>query len=161
LGGVYLANRAFDGIAGGLAAAARAAIAWKQVAPLFKAAARAASTLPFVSAPQIQPRVGGGATRLVDAGGLAYRYQPGGAPVVKGASLTIRHGERLLVEGGSGGGKSTLASLLVGLRKPDAGLLLLNGLDRNTLGDAWHEFATEAPQFHENHILSGTLAFNL
>jgi ABC-type Mn2+/Zn2+ transport system ATPase subunit len=31
----------------------------------------------------------------------------------------------------------------------------------NTLGDAWHEFATEAPQFHENHILTGTLAFRI
>jgi ATP-binding cassette subfamily B protein len=47
------------------------------------------------------------------------------------------------------------------LRKPNSGLLLLNGLDRHTLGDSWHRFATEAPQFHENHILSGTLAFNL
>jgi ATP-binding cassette subfamily B protein len=161
LGGVYLANRAFDGIAAGLAAAARAAIAWKQVGPLFKAAARPASTLPFVSAPPTQPWPDRGTTRLIDADGLVYRYAQRDEPVLKGASLTIRHGERLLVEGGSGGGKSTLASLLVGLRKPDAGLLLLNGLDRNTLGDAWHEFATEAPQFHENHILSGTLAFNL
>ena len=39
--------------------------------------------------------------------------------------------------------------------------LLLNGLDRPTLGDNWHRLATEAPQFHENHILSGTLGFNL
>lgn len=37
-------------------------------------------------------------------------------------------------KGARAGGKSTLASLLVGLRKPDSGLLLLNGLDRNTLG---------------------------
>jgi ATP-binding cassette subfamily B protein len=38
---------------------------------------------------------------------------------------------------------------------------LLNGLDRHTLGESWHKLATEAPQFHENHVLSGTLAFNL
>ena len=49
----------------------------------------------------------------------------------------------------------------MGLRKPESGLLLLNGLDRPTLGDNWHRLATEAPQFHENHILSGTLGFNL
>jgi ABC-type multidrug transport system fused ATPase/permease subunit len=29
------------------------------------------------------------------------------------------------------------------------------------LGESWHKLATEAPQFHENHVLSGTLAFNL
>jgi ATP-binding cassette, subfamily B, bacterial len=80
---------------------------------------------------------------------------------VNGASLTIRHGDRLLIEGASGEGKSTLAALLVGLRTPDSGLLLLNGLDRFTLGDAWHRFATAAPQFHENHVLVGTLGFNL
>ena len=54
-----------------------------------------------------------------------------------------------------------MAALLVGLRAPDSGLLLLNGLDRHTLGESWHRLATEAPQFHENYILSGTLAFNL
>src|SRR5215831_109976 len=166
LGGVFLANRAFTGIASGLAAAARAGIAWRQVAPLFKAAARPVSTLPFVSAPQMQPQMQpqfarAAPSRLIEAEGLVYCYPAQGEPVLDRASLTIHHGERLLVEGGSGGGKSTLASLLVGLRRPDSGLLLLNGLDRNTLGDAWHEFATEAPQFHENHILTGTLAFNL
>ncbi len=103
----------------------------------------------------------GAPTRLIDADSLTYRYQPQSEPVLRGASLTIHHGERILVEGPSGGGKSTLASLLVGLRKPDSGLLLLNGLDRHTLGDAWHQFATEAPQFHENHVLSGTIGFNL
>jgi ATP-binding cassette subfamily B protein len=44
---------------------------------------------------------------------------------------------------------------------PESGLLLLNGLDRHTLGENWHRLATAAPQFHDNHILSGTLAFNL
>jgi ATP-binding cassette, subfamily B, bacterial len=50
---------------------------------------------------------------------------------------------------------------MTGLRLPESGLLLLNGLDRPTLGLGWHQLATEAPQFHENHILSGSLAFNL
>ena len=50
---------------------------------------------------------------------------------------------------------------MTGLRLPDSGLLLLDGLDRPTLGLGWHQLATEAPQFHENHILSGSLAFNL
>jgi ATP-binding cassette subfamily B protein len=75
--------------------------------------------------------------------------------------LNIERGDRLLIEGPSGGGKSTLASVLTGLRRPDAGLLLLGGLDRHTVGDDWHRHVTAAPQFHENHIFSGTLAFNL
>jgi ATP-binding cassette subfamily B protein len=81
--------------------------------------------------------------------------------VLHSVDLSIRRGERILLEGGSGGGKSTLASLLTGLRQPASGSLLLNGLDRQTLGENWHKLAAEAPQFHENHILTGTLGFNL
>ena len=57
---------------------------------------------------------------------------------------------------------STLASLLVGLRVPESGLLLLCGLDYPTLGlEGWRRRVVSAPQFHENHVLTGTFAFNL
>ncbi|MFO1080004.1 MAG: ABC transporter ATP-binding protein [Reyranellaceae bacterium] len=162
LGGVLLANRAFTGIASGLSAAARAAMAWQQVSPLFRAAGRTPPELPFMPLKKMQGQpADGGYAKVIDADGLSYRYQAAGEPALKSVSLVIRHGERLLLEGGSGGGKSTLASLLTGLRVPQSGMLLLNGLDRFTLGESWHEFATEAPQFQENHILSGTLGFNL
>ena len=70
----------------------------------------------------------------------------------------MRVGDRLLLEGPSGGGKSTLASLLAGLRPPQSGLLLLRGLDRQTLGTrAWRRQAAAAPQFHENHVLTVNL----
>lgn len=62
----------------------------------------------------------------------------------------------------SGGGKSTLAALLVGLREPESGLVHVRGLDRETLGArAWRDVVSAAPQFHDNHIVSGTLSFNL
>jgi ABC-type multidrug transport system fused ATPase/permease subunit len=39
---------------------------------------------------------------------------------------------------------------------------LVEGLDRHTLGlDGWRRRAVAAPQFHENFIFTGTLAFNL
>jgi ATP-binding cassette subfamily B protein len=39
---------------------------------------------------------------------------------------------------------------------------LLSGLDRSTLGDAsWRRRVASAPQFHENHVLSASLGFNL
>ena len=47
------------------------------------------------------------------------------------------------------------------MRQPQSGLLLMQGLDAPTLGSQWHAMATTAPQFHENHVLSGTVAFNL
>ena len=162
LGGILLANRALSGVSGGLAALARAGIAWTQVSTLFYSADKKPAQEAFLSSTQITGTGGEGAAgQLIDASDLVFRYRPDGDPVLNGVNLSIYNGERILLEGSSGGGKSTLASLLVGLRIPDSGLLLLNGLDRHTLGESWSRLATEAPQFHENHILSGTLAFNL
>jgi ATP-binding cassette subfamily B protein len=129
------------------------------VAELFHAARRENAPQPFLTTAQM--RGAGAGPRLIDANGLTFRYQAAGEPVLRGADLAIGRGERILLEGASGGGKSTLASLLAGLRDADSGLLLLNGLDRHTLGDNWHRLATEAPQFHENHVLSGSFGFNL
>jgi ATP-binding cassette, subfamily B, bacterial len=167
LGGMLLANRALYSISGGLAALSRAGIAWKQVSALFHSAQRKAPTEAFLSTAQISPNAGGSAGAgaragtLVEASSIVFRYHANGEPVLQGVDLSVKRGERILLEGSSGGGKSTLAALLVGLRQPESGLLLMNGLDRHTLGESWHKLATEAPQFHENHILSGTLGFNL
>jgi ATP-binding cassette subfamily B protein len=74
----------------------------------------------------------------------------------------MRLGERVLLEGPSGGGKSTLVALLTGLRQPESGLLLLGGLDLPTLGAAsWRQRVVAVPQFHDNHVFTGTLAFNV
>ncbi len=155
LGGVLFAHRALGGLTGGLSALARAAIAWQQVAPLFHAAAQEDDECPWLGGALDEP-----APRLVDAQQLAFGYAQA-APVLQGVDLQVRAGERVLLSGPSGGGKSTLAALIVGLRAPSAGLLLLNGLDRATLGADWQRLATEAPQFHDNHVYTGTLAFNL
>ena len=161
-GGVMLANRALGGISGGLASLASALISWKQVGPLFRAGVETTAKEPFLTTAQIDGSdLEGKRATLIDASNLVFRYRPEGDAVLRGVDLSIVRGERLLLEGSSGGGKSTLASLLVGLRIPDSGLLLLNGLDRHTLVGSWHHLATEAPQFHENHILAGTIGFNL
>jgi ABC-type bacteriocin/lantibiotic exporter with double-glycine peptidase domain len=82
--------------------------------------------------------------------------------LLRGADLRIGAGERALLTGASGSGKSTLASLLAGWRSPESGLVLLSGLDRHTLGaEGWRRRVAAAPQFHENHVFTGTLAFNL
>jgi ATP-binding cassette subfamily B protein len=162
LGGILLASRALSGVASGFSALARAGIAWTQVSSLFYAAERKPAKEPFLTSTMIASKsVDDHENKLIDASDIVFRYRPQGEPVLRGINLSIFQGERILLEGSSGGGKSTLASMLVGLRTPDSGLLLLNGLDSFTLGEGWHRLATEAPQFHENHILTATLAFNL
>jgi len=171
LGGILLGYRALKRISTGLVMMADAVISWQKVAPLFEAAAR--RQLQGSPAVALSPASRNDATDdtrdgdngkdpVMEAHDLVFRYQDRGEPVLKGCSLSIRRGERLLLEGPSGGGKSTLASLLVGLRVPQSGLLLLHGLDRQTLGDqGWRQRVVSAPQFHENHVLSETFAFNL
>lgn len=158
LGGILFAGRALGSVTSSLAALGRAVIAWREIAPMFTAAAEVEPPPPFL-APSALREDNAGTAPLMEAAGVSFSY--GARPVLDAADLVIQSGERLLLEGASGGGKSTLASLLVGIRTPNSGQVLLRGHDRRTLGASWHQFATEAPQFYENHILSGSLGFNL
>lgn len=160
IGGILFAGRAINTICGGIAGLARAAVAWNKAAPLLRAAGRPRQATPFIPSPSTG-RAAPSHEPVIDAQELRFSHDGAAQAVIEGASLTLRPGDRMLLEGQSGGGKSTFASLLSGLRAPDSGLLLLNGLDRHTLGAAWHRLATSAPQFHENHIFSGPLAYNL
>lgn len=162
LGGILLAYRALLKLVQGVADLAGAKIAWQQVASLFKAASRPQLARSFVVPLAAHDRTRRDGHPIIDAQDLAFRYRDRGEPVLRGCSLRIAAGDRLLLEGPSGSGKSTLCSLLTGLRLPESGLLLLHGLDQRTLGaDGWRRRVVAAPQFHENHILGNTLAFNL
>ncbi|MBV9247965.1 MAG: ATP-binding cassette domain-containing protein [Acetobacteraceae bacterium] len=159
LGGILMATRALASASSGLASLAQAGIAWSLVSDLFRAGG--APVEPTGAVPPARAGTQTSQQKVIDASDLVFRYRQNGNAILDGLNLTVYQGERVLLQGPSGGGKSTLAALLTGLRLPDSGLLLLNGLDRPTLGLGWHQLATEAPQFHENHILGGSLAFNL
>ena len=160
IGGILMAFRAFNRVATSLWQLEDAAISWKQVAPLFHAAARPEPVgIPLLRSAK-EPKIDG--FNLVEAQDLTFRYQDRGEPVLRKCSFAIRPLDRILLEGHSGDGKSTLASLLIGMRTPQSGLLLLDGLDWQTLGtDGWRRRVVSAPQFHENHVLTETFAFNL
>ena len=164
IGGILIAFRAFKRVATSLWQLEDAAISWKQVAPLFHAATRGEPVgIPLLRSarePQREPKTDG--FNLVEALDLTFRYQDRGEPVLRKCSFSIRPQDRILLEGHSGDGKSTLASLLIGMRTPQLGLLLLDGLDWQTVGaDGWRRRVVSAPQFHENHVLTETFAFNL
>jgi ATP-binding cassette subfamily B protein len=156
LGGVLLAHQALQRLAAGLSSLAGAAISWRNVAELFHAAARieppGVARVNATSAPR----------DVVRAQDIHFRFRDRGEPVLRGASLRVSKGDWVLVEGGSGGGKSTLAALLAGSCEPESGLLLARGMDRRTLGAReWRRQVAVAPQYHDNHILTESLAFNL
>ncbi len=49
--------------------------------------------------------------------------------ILKGLSFRVLRGETKIILGGSGGGKSTIIKLVLGLLKPDAGRILVDGED--------------------------------
>jgi ATP-binding cassette subfamily B protein len=163
LGGVLLAFGALRNLSTGLTHLTRASISWETAAPLFAAAARRRPPgVPGLSPGRSEAGSTAPGQPILAAHDLTYRYPNRHEPALRGCDLEIRAGDRLLLEGPSGGGKSTLVSLLTGLRRPEGGLLLYRGLDRETLGDhAWRHAIVAAPQFHENHVLTGTFGFNL
>jgi ATP-binding cassette subfamily B protein len=156
VGGILLAYRAWKRLAAGAWQLAGAATAWQRTSVLFNAAAR--PDLPgSLHAPEASTP-----TPVVEARDLSFRYSDRAQPVLRGANLRIAVGDRVVLEGASGGGKSTLVSILAGVREPSSGRVLIHGLDRKTVGAAeWTRRLAAAPQFHENHVLAETFAFNL
>lgn len=159
LGGILSAETAFRKFALGLVNQLLAGIiAWDQIAPLFKAAARP----EIVGNPDTAVTAHKTDGRLLGVHNISFRYSDRGDQVLDQCSLQVQNGDRILLEGPSGGGKSTLAAMLTGLRRPDNGLVLWQGLDQATLGSAgWRQRIVFAPQFHENHVLGSTFLFNL
>jgi ATP-binding cassette subfamily B protein len=164
-GGVLLAQTAFTRLAGGVVDLVDLMVAWGEVRSLAATAARGEGLRSRFFRPKpadAQRQTGSAAQPVIEARELGYRYPGRERPVLRACDLQIQSGERLLLEGPSGGGKSTLAAMLTGLREPDTGLLLLDGLDRPTHGElGWRARVAAAPQFHQNHVLTNTFAFNL
>ncbi|MEM7310252.1 MAG: ABC transporter ATP-binding protein [Planctomycetota bacterium] len=165
LGGLLLAQQAVTKLAASVAQLATLRVAWGEVRELHRAAARYEPRGDVGLAAAPASLASGGeddAVPLLAARGLGLRYPGRAEPAIEGCDLRIEAGDRVLLEGPSGGGKSTLAALVTGLREPSSGLLLLSGLDRASWGArAWRRRVSAAPQSHENHVFEGTLAFNL
>lgn len=56
--------------------------------------------------------------------------------ILNGLSFKVLRGECKVILGGSGGGKSTIIKLVLGLLKPDAGRILVDGEDITDYGEA-------------------------
>lgn len=71
---------------------------------------------------------------------VSFRYEGAAEPALRDISLHIIPGESVAVIGGTGAGKSTLVSMLLGFRMPTEGRVLLDGipterLSRRTMRD--------------------------
>jgi PrtD family type I secretion system ABC transporter len=70
---------------------------------------------------------------------VVYRVAAGATPLLGGVSMQVAAGQSTAILGPSGAGKSTLARLIIGIWRPTAGAIRLDGADlsnwpRSTLG---------------------------
>jgi len=94
-----------------------------------KAQRTSKSSINYQSATARKPREGESSinSAMVTVRGLVKRV--GAEEILRGVDLDVGHGETLAIIGRSGGGKSVLLKHLVGLMRPDAGEIWIEGQD--------------------------------
>jgi ABC-type bacteriocin/lantibiotic exporter with double-glycine peptidase domain len=82
-----------------------------------------------------------------------------GREILNNVSLSIRSGQKVAISGASGCGKSLLLDMLFGLRVPDSGLVIVNGIDpRDVRPDMLRKRVTLA---RDIEVFEGTIAENV
>lgn len=96
----------------------------------------------------------------IEVSELSFRYGATDPLVLDGLDLNIAPGEFVAITGPSGGGKTTLTKLLLGLREPTAGSIRLDGHAATPeLWRAWRARVGLVAQ--DDRLLSGSIADNI
>ena len=77
---------------------------------------------------------------------VRFSYPGASTPSLEGINLVIAKGSFVGFVGPTGGGKSTLIDILIGLLEPDAGMVLVDGVNIATAPTAWLERLGVVPQ---------------
>ena len=100
-----------------------------------------------------------GSVGSVDLDDVSFAYEPG-QPVLRDVSFHLDSREVVGIVGPSGGGKSTLVELILGLRDPQEGSIRVDGRDIGQLDKTeWARKVTFVPQ--AAHLISGSIADNI
>jgi ABC-type multidrug transport system fused ATPase/permease subunit len=97
-------------------------------------AAAGADRIFSILSTEVEPRYGSRGLLLprirqsIEFKGVSFSY-PTGDEVLKGVSLTVRHGEVVAVIGRTGCGKTTLVSLIPRFFTPSAGTIFIDGIN--------------------------------
>lgn len=94
---------------------------------------------------------------FVQCSGLKKTYNVGGEEVkaLDNVSLSVEKGDFIAICGPSGSGKSTLANVIGGLDQPDAGSVMVDGVDLATAKDK------QLSEYRNSHIGFVFQSFNL
>lgn len=92
--------------------------------------------------------------------GVRFRYGATDPEVLKDVDLKIAPGDYVAITGPSGGGKTTLLKLLLGLHEPTSGAVMLSG--RPATPGAWRAWRSRVGVVSQDDmLLAGTIADNI
>jgi ATP-binding cassette subfamily B protein RaxB len=96
----------------------------------------------------------------IELKGVTYAYGIHDPQVLKGVDLRIAPGEHVAITGVSGGGKTTLAKIILGLLDPTSGEVLVDGAPLQRMGRrAFREQVAAVLQ--DDLLFAGTIAENV
>lgn len=100
------------------------------------------------------------AVESIELQGVGYDYVPGELPALDDVNLVLKDQGIVGLVGPSGSGKSTLAQLILRVREPTRGRILVNGAPANMLDiDQWRQLVSFVPQ--EAELIHGTVRENV
>lgn len=96
----------------------------------------------------------------IDFSQVSIRYTPDAHPALIGVSLSIEHGETVVIVGHDGSGKSTMLKLIMGLYTPQVGRILVDNMNVRQMDPIWlRQSIGYSPQ--SSQPLYGSIAQNL
>ncbi|PJK12332.1 ABC transporter [Lysobacteraceae bacterium NML07-0707] len=96
----------------------------------------------------------------IEVEGLGFRYADGEPWVLKDLSFSIEPGESVAIVGASGGGKTTLVKLLLGLLRPQEGSIRIGGQDIHKVG-AQNIRQYMGAVMQDDQLFAGSIADNI
>jgi ABC-type multidrug transport system fused ATPase/permease subunit len=92
--------------------------------------------------------------------GVSCTYPEKSEPAIRDCNFDLKAGERLLILGSTGAGKSTIANLVLGLLLPDCGKITVNGIPLEDIDlHALRDIIAYVPQ--EPMLFTGTVKENI
>ena len=96
----------------------------------------------------------------IDISDLHFRYSENVPDVLAGLSLTIAAGQSIAIAGPSGGGKTTLVNLLLGVYQPQHGQIRIDGVSMEQMGmTQWR--AQVGTVMQDDVLFAGSISDNI
>jgi len=91
---------------------------------------------------------------------ISFRYSPNEPLILDCVNLIVEPGDHIAITGPSGGGKSTLVKIILGLLEPESGEVLIDGAPLARFGHKNYRDQVAAI-LQDDHLFAGSLAENI